>query len=132
MTAADPIQLPYAGTATASARLAYEDPRPVARRTLFIWAVVVTLVYALLWSPHWYPLSDSSLYLSLARSLATGRGYTYMGGPHRLVPPATPALIALILKLHGGIGAIQAVMTVLILIAQLFCFLTLRRWVSQR
>src|SRR5438874_12427115 len=116
MTAADPIQLPYAGTATASARLAYEDPRPVARRTLFIWAVVVTLAYALLWSPWWYPLSDSSLYLSLARSLATGRGFTFQGDAHRLVPPLAPVFLSLIMRAGGGFGAIQAVLTALMLL----------------
>lgn len=108
------------------------EPGPVPRRWLAFWAIFVTVAYALLWSPHWYPLSDSSLYLSLARSLAAGRGFTYMGEPHRLVPPGTPALFAVVFRLGGGIGALQALLIVFMLIAHTLCFLTLRRWVSER
>src|SRR5438105_6777847 len=80
MTTADQEIPPMAG----------DDARPVARKWLWLWAGVVTLMYALLWSPNWYPLSDSSLYLSLGRSVALGRGLTMMGDPVRLVPPLTP------------------------------------------
>src|SRR5919112_2392812 len=78
----------------AAAPHAGADPRPVARKWLWFWAGVVTLMYALLWSPYWYPLSDSSLYLSLGRSWAAGRGLTMMGDTVKLTPPLAPLLIA--------------------------------------
>ena len=113
------------------------DPGPllrptVARGWLWFWAIFVTLAYALLWSPNWYPLSDSSLYLSLGRSFAAGRGLTMMGDTVKLTPPLAPQLIAGVLKLGGGIGAIQAVMTALMLLSHLFCFSALRRVVGER
>jgi hypothetical protein len=108
------------------------DARPVGRKWLVFWALFVTAFYALLWSPYWYPLSDSSLYLSMGRSVATGRGLTIMGDPVRLVPPLTPLFIGLLMKLKAGIGTIQAVMIVLMLISHGLSFLTLRRWMNER
>src|SRR5687767_15388988 len=86
------------------------DARPVARVWLAFWAVAIAAAYALLWSPHWYPLSDSSLYLSMGRSWAYGRGLTMMGDPVRLVPPLTPMFLGTLMKLGAGMGTIQAVM----------------------
>ena len=108
------------------------DARPVARKWLWFWAVVVTFMYALLWSPNWYPLSDSSLYLSMGRSVANGRGLTIMGDPVRLVPPLTPLFLGLLMKLKAGIGTIQAIMIALMLVSHVLCFLTLRRWTNER
>jgi len=108
------------------------DARPVARKWLWFWAFVVTFMYALLWSPNWYPLSDSSLYLSMGRSVANGRGLTIMGDPVRLVPPLTPLFLGLLMKLKAGIGTIQAIMIALMLVSHVLCFLTLRRWTNER
>src|SRR5438309_7559649 len=112
------------------APMAGDDARPVARKWLWFWAIVVTVMYGLLWSPNWYPLSDSSLYLSMGRSVAAGRGLTMMGDPVKLTPPLAPLMIAAVIKLGGGIGAIQAVMSALMLTAHAFCFLALRRIVG--
>ncbi|MDB5319087.1 MAG: hypothetical protein JWN40_718 [Phycisphaerales bacterium] len=114
------------------APMAGDDARPVARKWLWFWAGAVTLMYALLWSPQWYPLSDSSLYLSLGRSVALGRGLTVMGDPVRLVPPLTPLFIGMLIKMGAGIGVIQAAMIVLMLVSHALCFLTLRRWTNER
>jgi hypothetical protein len=110
--------VPYAEGATprpAEARLLADT---VDRRWIAACLGLVAVMYALLWSPNWYPLSDSSLYLSLGRSFAAGRGLTMMGDTVKLTPPLAPLLIALIMKLGGGIGAIQAVMTLLMLVAR--------------
>jgi len=134
MTVLTPQTLPSSLTpdADAAALQAGADARPVARKWLWFWAVVVTLMYALLWSPNWYPLSDSSLYLSLGRSWAHGWGLTMMQDQIRLVPPLTPILIGTLMKLHAGIGTIQAVMIALMLVSHALCFLTLRRWINER
>jgi hypothetical protein len=126
--------MPYAERGT-TAQAAAEPPLladRVDRRWLAACFVLVAAAYALLWSPYWYPLSDSSLYLSLGRSVAAGRGLTMMGDPVKLTPPLAPLLIAAVIKLGGGMGAIQAVMTVMILTAHAFCFLALRRIVGER
>jgi hypothetical protein len=114
------------------APMAGDDARPVARKWLWFWAIVITLMYALLWSPYWYPLSDSSLYLSLGRSVALGRGLTMMGDPVRLVPPLTPLFIGMLIKMGAGIGVIQAVMIAMMLVSHALCFMTLRRWTNER
>jgi hypothetical protein len=112
--------------------MAGDDARPVARKWLWFWAIVVTVMYGLLWSPNWYPLSDSSLYLSLGRSVALGRGLTMMGDPVRLVPPLTPLFLGMLIKMGAGIGVIQAVMIALMLVSHVLCFMTLRQWTNER
>lgn len=108
------------------------DPRPLPRGWLVFWAIIITLAYLLPWGRQWYPLSDSSLYLSLGRSLADGRGLTMMGDPVRLTPPGTPILIAGLVKLGAGIGLIQAVLIGLMLVSHALCYLTLARWTTPR
>src|SRR3954462_11605581 len=112
--------------------MAGDDARPVARKWLWFWAIVVTVMYGLLWSPNWYPLSDSSLYLSLGRSVALGRGLTMMGDPVRLVPPLTPLFLGMLIKMGAGMGVIQAVMIALMLVSHVLCFMPLRRWTNER
>jgi hypothetical protein len=108
------------------------DARPVARKWLWFWFFVVALAYGLLWSRNWYPLSDSSLYLSMGRSFSLGRGLTMMGDPVRLVPPLTPMFLGTLMKLGAGIGGIQAAMICLMLLSHVLGFLTLRRWANER
>jgi hypothetical protein len=108
------------------------DDRPVARQWLWLWSFVVTVAYAALWSRYWYPLSDSSLYMSLGRSWSLGRGLSMMGDPVRLVPPLTPMFLGTLMKFGLGIGGIQAVMIALMLVSFVLGFLTLRRWTNER
>lgn len=111
---------------------AWNDSQPVARKWLWFWLIVVTLMYALLWSPNWYPLSDSSLYLSMGRSYSLGRGLTMMGDPVRLVPPLTPMFLGTLMRFGAGIGVIQAAMIGLMLVSHVLGFFTLRRWTNER
>jgi hypothetical protein len=108
------------------------DDRRVARPLL--WAVfgIICILYALLWSPWWYPLSDSSLYLIMARGLMQGRGMGSLRAIHRDVRPLTPLLLFVIMKCRGGIGAMNAAMTVLTLLSHVLAFLTLRKWFNER
>src|SRR4051812_21987187 len=93
----------YPRTRASLVRGLLDDRRPVSRPLLLAIALLVTIAYALLWSPNWYPLSDSALYLSLGRSLANGQGFTFMGLPYKRVTPLTPVLLAGIMKMGGGI-----------------------------
>jgi hypothetical protein len=106
--------------------------RRVPRRTLLLTAILLCLFYALLWSPWWYPLSDSALYLNMARALARGASVESLRQMHRDVRPFTPLLLAGIMKLGGGIGAMHAAMIVLTLLSHALAFLTLRRWFDER
>ncbi len=51
---------------------------------------------------QWRIDPDSALYLTLARNMARGQGYTYHGVLHRLVYPGFPALASLAFRWHGG------------------------------
>src|SRR5947209_8240940 len=106
--------------------------RPVSWVILLLTALLLTIFYALLWSPWWYPLSDSSLYLNMARGLMQGKGFASLRQIHRDLRPLTPLLLFAIMKLGGGIGAMHIVMIALMLIAHALTFLTLRRWFNPR
>jgi hypothetical protein len=106
--------------------------RPVSRRALLGFWLALIVFYALLWSPWWYPLSDSALYLSMARVLARGEGWAAARELHRDVRPLTPLLLAVIMKLGGSIGAMYAVMIALMLAAHGLAFLAMRRWFNER
>ena len=99
---------------------------------LFVSAACVCVFYALLWSAWWYPLSDSALYLNMARALARGGSLESVRQMHRDVRPLTPLLFAAIMKLGGGIGTMHAATSGLTLVSHLFAFLTLRRWFGER
>lgn len=102
------------------------------RKWLWLTAIAITCFYALLWSPWWYPLSDSALYLNMARALMQGKGWDSVRQMHRDVRPLTPQLLFGIMKLGGGIGTMHAVMIGLMLTAHTLTFLTLRRWFAER
>lgn len=61
-----------------------------------VWTCVglVLAVYAAGVTAEWYVGHDSGLYLSLARNLARGQGYTIAGAPSAYVPPAFPVMLA--------------------------------------
>ncbi|MFZ5866663.1 MAG: ArnT family glycosyltransferase [Thermodesulfobacteriota bacterium] len=50
--------------------------------------------FLLIVNGSWTATPDSALYLSLARSLASGQGYVFNGEPHTLVPPGFAAILA--------------------------------------
>jgi len=45
-------------------------------------------------NPFWRPSWDSAVYLTLARSIADGEGYRYLGYAHGLYPPALSVMLA--------------------------------------
>jgi hypothetical protein len=51
---------------------------------------------------RWQIEPDSALYLTLARSLSRGQGYTYHGLPHNLVYPGLPFALAVLFRWFGG------------------------------
>jgi hypothetical protein len=66
------------------------------------WVVGASAVlYACLLVPHWQPTWDSATYITLARSLVAGDGYTYMGYDHTKYPPGFPLLLSPIVALFG-------------------------------
>jgi hypothetical protein len=67
------------------------------------WAMLgaVLVFYLAAFNGQWRVEPDSALYLSLARSLAAGQGYTYHGQAHELAYPGLPYLVALTFRLFG-------------------------------
>ena len=64
-------------------------------------AVCVIAQFLLIVNGSWTATPDSALYLSLARSMASGQGYVFNGEPHTLVPPGFAAILAGAATLFG-------------------------------
>ena len=105
---------------------------PVSRRALVMFFGVMALAYGLLWSRWWYPLSDSSLYLSLARNLCEGRGYTFLGQPHRDVPPLYPLFLAGLMQISRTFALLNLSSVVLSWLSLVLMYTALRRWLPWR
>jgi hypothetical protein len=63
--------------------------------------IVSAALFALLINTSWNATPDSAFYLSLAESIATGKGYIFNGEPHTYVPPGFPLMLAFVVKLFG-------------------------------
>jgi len=67
------------------------------RRTLLVfWAAAALLALGV--SPYWRIGPDSALYAGIAKSVATGHGYTWSGETQWSIPPVTPLYLSLAYK----------------------------------
>ena len=108
------------------------NDRPIHPLLLVLTALLLALFYGLLWSPYYYPLSDSSLYLIVAKGLAAGRGLDYVRQIHRSIRPFTPLMFSWVIRAGGGVGAIHALLITLMLVSFALMFATVSRWLNQR
>ena len=56
--------------------------------------LLLGVLYGALYHTQWVRGGDSEVYLSIARNLARGEGYTYNGQPVGLVPPLWPVILS--------------------------------------
>jgi Dolichyl-phosphate-mannose-protein mannosyltransferase len=97
-------------------------------RRLAIALVVSLLLFALAVNASWRISPDSSLYMTLGRSLAEGQGYTCNGEPAGLVPPGYPALLAAVRWCFGeSFLALRIVHAAMGWLCGVLVFVTLRR-----
>ncbi|MFB3893753.1 MAG: ArnT family glycosyltransferase [Phycisphaerae bacterium] len=73
----------------------------VPRRLVLIAACVIVLLYASGIHGQWWPSLDSSGYLVLGRSIASGEGYRFNGQVDDTHPPGLPLLLAGVYLLAG-------------------------------
>ncbi len=67
-----------------------------------LWVVAAAAaLYACIVVPHWQPTWDSATYITLAKSLVAGDGYTYMGYDHTKYPPGFALMLAPIVAVFG-------------------------------
>ena len=109
----------------------FED-RPLARRWIILALGGLLVFYALLWSRWWYPLSDSALYVSLARNLNAGRGYTFLGGYHREAPPLYAVLLGGMMRISRSFAWLHVGSVVLLWLSSVLTYVGLRRWAPAR
>jgi hypothetical protein len=69
------------------------------RHFLFI---TIALLYLMGFNGQWQPEPDSALYLTLARNIARGHGYTYHGLDHNLVYPGLPYAMSILFRAFGS------------------------------
>jgi len=77
------------------------DRRPVLKRFLLCFLLVVTVTYALGVNPYWRFQRDSALYMGLGRSMAETGTYEFNYRPHTLALPGFPAMLSVIYRTWG-------------------------------
>ena len=79
--------------------------------------------------PVWTIDPDASIYVSLARSLAAGEGYTLDGVPHTKYPPGLPILLSGVVRVAGpeAYAGFHAVLVTALLAAVWLAYLVTRR-----
>lgn len=90
------------------------------------------LLYALLQNPYWAASGDAEVYMSAARNMASGAGYTFNGEPVVHYPPAWPLFLATILRVTSSFAVFTAIAKLLLLAAALVYYLLLLRMTSPR
>ena len=101
---------------------------PKERRHAILVFAALAILYLLTLNNQWAIEPDSSLYLSLGRSLAEGRGMEYNGAPAGGVPPVLPLLIAGSRVLFGpAYWPINLAISLFGLGTALLAYLTVRR-----
>ena len=93
MTAAQISSPPSPATST-------ESRAPGRGLTVALFAGIAVL-YAAALNPHWRISPDSGRYLTMAHQLAGGQGYTFAGNAQYGLPPALPALYAVVFRVTG-------------------------------
>lgn len=95
---------------------------------LCLWLVVILGgAYALLQNGYWAAGPDTSFYISVARSLALGRGFVFNGGAVARIPPGWPMLLAGAMRISGAFGFLNLVPMVCLLGASVMWYWILRR-----
>ncbi|MCD6406215.1 MAG: hypothetical protein J7M19_10345 [Planctomycetes bacterium] len=73
------------------------EGKRISRRTaVLLWLAAAFFAFGV--SPSWRISADSALYTGLARSVATGEGYTFSGELQTSIPPVVPLCLALVYK----------------------------------
>ncbi len=94
---------------------------------LFLLVMGVSLGFVV--HPWYEPVRDASIYVSTARSLLAGDGYSYLGIPFITRPPGFPLLIAPVIAAFGtNFGALNLYVSLLGAIAAVLYF----RWMRPR
>ena len=75
---------------------------PDDRRYLAWLLLILGVLYALLLGPHWSAGPDTAYYMSIARSIAIGRGVEFNGGAVGRAPPGWSFLLAGLLKISAS------------------------------
>src|SRR5262245_6833511 len=102
--------------------------RPARLALLALLLALAPLLYAAI-RPVWTIDPDASLYVSLARSLAAGDGYTLDGVPHTKYPPGLPILLSGVVRVAGpeAYAGFHAALVTALLLAVLLAYAVTRR-----
>lgn len=92
--------------------------------------IALVVVFGLLQNPYWVPAGDSELYVSAARSLAKGEGYTFLGQPVAISPPGWSAMMAGVMKLTSYVWPLKLLAAGCMLASLLIGYWIARRFIS--
>jgi len=91
--------------------------------------VALAAFYGAMQNGLWRPGTDSQVYLTLARNLATGRGYTFNNLPVEKVPPGWPIVLAGAMRVTPAFAVLNLITPACMLAAAAIWYRILTRFV---
>ncbi len=76
-------------------------------------ALILGVLYGLLQNGQWGPISDADVYVTVARNIVLGQGFTFNGLPVRVYPPGWPYVLAGLMQVSASflfLNIVQAAM----------------------
>ena len=90
------------------------------RYKVIISILVFSIMYLYTLDDYWKPVWDSAIYISLAKSIAAGNGYHYMGLPHAKYPFIFPLILSPIIGLFGLNFLLMRLLIIVLTIGSLY------------
>jgi hypothetical protein len=108
-------------------------PREAQSRRLGLALVAILFLFYLgLQNGLWVPVSDGDIYLSVARNVATGKGFTFNSLPVQAIPPGWPLFLAGMMRISPRFAFLNPVPMCLMLAAMFLYYRVLLRLTTPR
>ncbi len=96
------------------------------------WSSSSASLYGLLQNGQWGPISDADVYVTVARNIVLGQGFTFNGLPVRVYPPGWPYALAGLMRVSSSFLFLNLVQTAMGLAWLLLFYRVLLRLTSPR
>jgi len=92
----------------------------IIRYKVIISIIVLSIIYLYTLDNYWKPFWDSAIYICLAKSIAAGNGYHYMGLPHAKYPFIFPLMLSPIISVCGLNFLLMRLLIIILAIASFY------------
>src|SRR3954470_503357 len=115
-----------------AASAAKEDASRADLRYWLVGMIILGAAYLLLHNGKWVSGPDTAFYISVARNVASGKGFVFNGAVVGRIPPLWPAVLAAGMKISTSFGFLNWLPMICLLGAMGVWYWVLRRFSNSR